>query len=409
MKKIISLLLALLMLCLCLGSCRLNVFCSHNNPRRIVLVQGYPAQDYVEGLTDGWICLNCGEMVIPQTIIPQLIQNGSNNTDTDTKDKQYKLGMGVAFGEFTNSQINATIASVVLDNNGKIVACRIDAVYNRYVVDFNDEIINFTNLKTKVELGYDYAMSMFGTSLVGNSTVKEWFEQAQEFEKWVIGKTVDEIANMSIQTTNGYVISADQELLNAGCTIEIVDFRDAVVKACNDDQGVSFDTEKPMTLGIAAISEGDNSQFYDEYIRVRTMVYLATSVVVEGKIVATLNDAIAPEIHLDWEQNVIEISVGRGAGILKTHRELKEDYKMSVYGTNMDYNGDGRVLEWYEQSAAFSKHVVGMTANEVANMPTKQIENGYIVSADDALLSAGCTIMITEMKEIVAKSVQNAR
>ena len=408
MKKIISLFLAIVMLCLCLGSCRLNVFCSHNNPRRIVLVQGYPAQDYVEGLTDGWICLNCGEMVIPQTIIPQLISSG--NANTDTQDKQYKLGMGVAFGEFTNSQINATIASVVLDNNGKIVACRIDAVYNRYNIDLNDEIINFTNFKSKVELGYDYNMSKYGTSLIGNNRVKEWFEQAQAFENWAVGKTVDEIANMPLRRMpNGYVISADQDLLNAGCTISIEDFRNAVVKACNDDQGAYFITEEPIKLGIAANSMDNGSQFYDEYVRVKMTVYLATSVVVDGKIVASINDAIAPEIHLDWEQNVIETSVGKGAGILKTHRELKEDYKMSLYGTGMDWNGDGVVKEWYEQSAAFSNHVVGMTANEVANMPTKQIENGYIVSADDALLSAGCTIMITEMKEIVAKSVQNAR
>ena len=76
----------------------------------------------------------------------------------------------------------------------------------------------------------------------------------------------------------------------------------------------------------------------------------------------------------------------------------------------MDWNGDGQVKEWYIQSEAFSKHVVGMTGAEVAAMATKEVEGkGYIISADDALLSAGCTIQITAIKTVVAQAVTNAR
>jgi hypothetical protein len=76
----------------------------------------------------------------------------------------------------------------------------------------------------------------------------------------------------------------------------------------------------------------------------------------------------------------------------------------------MDWNGDGKVLEWYLQSAEFSKFVVGKTAAEVEAMATKVVEGaGYVISADDALLTAGCTIQITAIKAVVAEAVTNAR
>ena len=51
-----------------------------------------------------------------------------------------------------------------------------------------------------------------------------------------------------------------------------------------------------------------------------------------------------------------------------------------------------------------------MTGAEVEAMATKVVEGaGYIISADDALLTAGCTIQITGIKAVVAKSVANAR
>ena len=100
-----------------------------------------------------------------------------------------------------------------------------------------------------------------------------------------------------------------------------------------------------------------------------------------------------------------------GTSFKATKRELKEQYGMAAavnYG--MDWNGDGVVKEWFEQSAAFSKHVVGMTADQVKAMGTKTVEGkGYVISNDADLLAAGCTIQITSIKAVVAESVTNAR
>ena len=50
-----------------------------------------------------------------------------------------------------------------------------------------------------------------------------------------------------------------------------------------------------------------------------------------------------------------------------------------------------------------------MTGAEVNAMATKTLDNGYVISADDALLTAGCTIQITGMKAVVAAACANAR
>ena len=322
------------------------------------------------------------------------------------KEKEYKLGMGVAFGDFTNAQINGTVATVVLDDAGKIQVCRIDTFQNKYTAD---EKVTFTSLKTKMELGYDYNMAKFGHSLVGNETVKEWFEQAKAFETWVVGKTADEVKNMKLQTieSNGYVIANEADLLAAGCTISIEEFRDAVVKACNDAQGTTFKTNETFTLGVAIVN-GDNGSSVSEEggYSVKMNIDVAATVVAGGKILATLNDAAQPVVVVDAEGNVTETSVGKGAGIIKTKRELKEDYKMAAFGApNVE---GGTVKEWYIQSAAFSNHIVGMTKAQVKGMTTTLVNNHYI-STDADLLAAGCTMQITGIMDVVAKSMDNAR
>ena len=129
---------------------------------------------------------------------------------------------------------------------------------------------------------------------------------------------------------------------------------------------------------------------------------MAASVVVNGKIAASLNDAIQPKFAVSATGELT-------ATYVNTKRGLLEDYNMAKYGANMDPNNDGVVKEWYLQSAAFSAHVVGMTGEEVAAMETAANSIGYQMTTDADLLAAGCTIQITAIKAVVAKSVANAR
>lgn len=350
-------------------------------------------------------------VVVVLAVVLGVVLGGGNNTPdpTPAADKEYKLGLGVAFGDFTNAQINATAATVVLDDAGKIVACRIDTIQNKFTAG---EEVTFSNLKTKRELGYDYKMSAFGTSLVGNAKVKEWFEQADAFEAWVVGKTVTQIKNMKTQGIDNhgeiYTISNEKDLLDAGCTISIEEFRDAVVKACEDAQGTTFKTSETFTLGLAINNADHGSSVSEEGgYTVNMNSDIAATVVAGGKILASLNDAMQPKVVVDAEGNVTEASVGKGAGILKTKRELMEDYKMAAFGTSLV--GNAKATEWYIQSAAFSAHVKGMTKAQLQAMPLQTMSNGYKISNDKALLDAGCTMSIDGIISVVAKSIDNAR
>ncbi|MBQ6997411.1 MAG: hypothetical protein IJN60_03460 [Oscillospiraceae bacterium] len=329
-------------------------------------------------------------------------------TEAPAVEKEYKLGMGIVVSSDSsktgNAQIDATVATVVTDADGKIVAARIDVAQNKMNVA-DGAVDTAATFKTKMELGKDYGMEG-KVDNDGNGVMKEWDEQAKAFETYVVGKTSAEVNSIELQEANGHQIAVDSALLDAGCSMQITDFIAAVVKACNDEQGMTFKTAAAFTLGVAATTTAAESvaATADADGTVKMYTDFAASVVVDGKIVASLNDAVQPNIAINTLGEIVS------AEFKGTKRELKEGYNMAAYGQSMDWNGDGKVLEWYLQSAEFSKFVVGKTAAEVAAMATKEVEGaGYIISADDALLTAGCTIQITSMKTVVAQSATNAR
>ena len=126
----------------------------------------------------------------------------------------------------------------------------------------------------------------------------------------------------------------------------------------------------------------------------------AATVVVDGKIVAALNDAIQPNITVNAAGEIVE------KAYKATKRELKGEYNMAP--AKIDNDGNGVTKEWFEQSAEFSKFVVGKTADEVAALETKEA-GGHQIAVDQALLDAGCSIQITAIKAVVAKAAKNAR
>ncbi|MGM9642863.1 MAG: hypothetical protein ACI3XI_06605 [Eubacteriales bacterium] len=321
-------------------------------------------------------------------------------------EKEYKLGMGIvvstASSKTGTAQVDATVAAVVLDAEGKIVAARIDVAQNKMTV--TDGAVDTAKVfESKRELGDRYGMAG-KVDNNGDGVMLEWYEQVNALETYLVGKTVAEVEAMTTQEVNAHNISTDEALLTAGCTMDIVAFRDAVVKACKDDQAMTFKTASDFTVGVAVNTTAAESTAATADAEGVVKMYsdFAASVIVDGKIVASLNDAIQPQIKINAAGEIT------GATFSDTKRGLKEDYNMAKYGASMDNDGDGRVLEWYVQSEAFSKFVVGMTGAEVEAMTTKEA-GGHQISDNADLLSAGCTIQITGIKAVVAKSVTNAR
>ena len=325
------------------------------------------------------------------------------------KEAEYKLGMGIVVSTASsaagNAQVDATVATVVTDAEGKIVACRLDCAQNKMTV--TDGAVEADKaFKTKMELGADYGMasSPYSPDNNGDGKVLEWDAQAKAFEAYVTGKTLADVEAMTTQEVNGHHISTDDALLTAGCTIQIGDFKDAVVKALKDDQGVTFKTAAAFTLGVAAKTTAADSVAATEEANGTVKMYtdFAAAVVADGKVIAALNDAIQPNITIDVAGEIVE------ASFKGTKRELKEGYGMAGSPYSPDNNGDGKVLEWYVQSAEYSKYVVGKTAAEIAGLQTQEVNN-HQISTDEALLNAGCTIQITAINAVMAQAANNAR
>ena len=322
-----------------------------------------------------------------------------------------KLGMGIVvnLGQTSNSiQVTSTVAAVVTDESGKILTCRLDRLIYRAqisgegILTMPEQVLSNVELKEKYGLG----SSPYAYDNNGDGKVLEWYEQAQVFEEYVVGKTADEVATLDLYTLeNGYQISKDEDLLSAGCTIQVVEFIEAIVKACKDDQAVVFELNKEYTLGLAILAENDgSSKSADEYSNGVANLYssYACTVVSGEKIVAAINDKIQPKANFNNYGNIMSTTYKN------TARELKEDYAMVKYGSNIDNNQDGIVKEWYQQSAIFSNYIVGMTGEDVLNMEIRLI-NGYKISDDEELLNAGCTIQITSFQQVVYNACNNAR
>ena len=322
-----------------------------------------------------------------------------------TKEADYKLGLGVvvstASSKEGNAQVDATIATVVTDAEGKIVLCRIDVAQNKMTIT-DGAVDTAKTFETKMELGSRYGMEG-KVDNDGNGVMLEWDAQAKAFEAYVVGKTVAEVEAIKTQEANGHQIAVDTALLEAGCSMQITDFIAAVVKACKDEQGMAFKAVAgSFTLGVAAKTSAADSKAATAEADGLVAMYsdIACAVVADGKVIATLNDAIQPKI------DITVAGVPTAQEFKGTKRELKEGYNMAAYGQpNIE---GGTVKEWYIQSAAFSSYVLGKTAAEIAGMETTLVNNHYI-SVEQALLDAGCTMQITGICAVVAQAANNAR
>ena len=333
-----------------------------------------------------------------------LVACGGNGGEQKKPEAEYKLGMGVVVSmessKTENAQVDATVATVVLDKDGKIVACRIDVAQNKMAV-VGGAVDTAKVFETKMELGDRYGMAG-KVDNDGNGVMKEWYDQTKAFEAYVVGKTAAEVNSIETQLVNNHHIAKDQALLDAGCSMQITDFMAAVVKACNDDQAQSFKTAGEFKLGVAAKTAAADSKAAtadaDGLVAMYTD-FAAAVVGADGKILAALTDAIQPKIAINTLGEIVDKT------FVDTKRVLKSGYGMAG---KVDNNADGVMKEWFEQADAYAKYVVGKTGAEVVAMETELV-NGHYISKDKVLLDAGCTIQVTAINAVMGAACEYAR
>ncbi len=268
--------------------------------------------------------------------------------------------------------VNAAVITV--DADGKVVACELDTMDNAVSYTAEGKAVANTEFKTKYEIGSAYGMVQYGQA------AKEWFEQADAFEKLVVGKTLNEIKALVADGDKG-----TSDVVNAGCTIKINEFVGAIEKAFANLADSNATASTALKLGMHTEQKtSDATEETDGYNQVETTVF-AAAVDADGKVVAAASDCVQVKFTFD----AAGASTFDATATVSTKRELGASYGMVQYGQ--------AAKEWFEQADAFNALCIGKTASEITALCAA---DNY---GTDAVKTAGCTILVNGFVKAAAK------
>lgn len=279
-----------------------------------------------------------------------------------------------------NAQVDSTVAAVTVDESGKIVACKIDVAQNKVPVNADGTFDTSLTFKSKQELGTDYGMTP--ASAIG----KEWYEQADAFAAYVVGKTAAEVEAIGVTGDHNAPDVAD---LAASCTMNVVDIKAAIVEACNNAQDLGASTDDTLGLGLSTEMSSSKLPTADEAGLVQTdTTYAAVTYDKDGKITSTVLNCTQAKMDVTAEGVV----TARGDSIVPK-QEQGDDYGMRAA------SAIGK--EWNEQADAFAAYLTGKTAAEVSAIGVTGDHN----APDVADLSASCTMNVLGFIDAVGRAM----
>jgi hypothetical protein len=308
-------------------------------------------------------------------------------TQEDTQEAGVKTGLAIistadkskdAGEEDGLAQVDSIIIAVIVDENGIITKCSIDAAQSK--VNFSAEgklITDITaELSTKQELGANYGMKK--ASGIG----KEWNEQANALAEYVVGKTLKEVKGIAL-TEEG---NASDEELSASVTVSISGYIDAIEKAVNSATVLGASKDDKLGLGVATnIANSTDSGEKEGLVQVYSY-YTASTFNADGKITSSIIDASQSNVNFSSEGKITsDLTAG-----FQTKNEIGEGYGMKKK------SGIGK--EWNEQAAAFAGYVVGKTVEEVKGISLKE---GVPTEED---LTSSVTVHVTDFITIIEKA-----
>lgn len=296
--------------------------------------------------------------------------NGDNNAPATVKFGAAVYVGSVAATDATEDKAgqgsaDVTIAAITLDADGKIVACDLDTMQNKVTYTTEGKAVANAEFKTKYELGDSYNMVTYG------GATQEWYKQADAFEALVVGKTIADVKGLVVSESN----KGTDEVVNAGCTIMINEFVNAIEKAAaNAKTDVAADATVKVTMHTAQTCT-DATEDKAGSNKVETYTFAAA--MKDGKVLAASSDCVQVEFGFDTAGK----STFDASQEVKSKREQGDAYGMVAYA--------GSAKEWYAQADAFDAACVGKTGAEIAGLM------GEDYKGIDSLKSAGCTIYVS--------------
>ena len=274
------------------------------------------------------------------------------------------------------AQVDAVLAAVVLDAEGKILQCRIDEVQNKMSFSASGALKTSkeTAFATKREVGNNYGMK------AASSIGKEWFEQVDALEAYLKGKTADQVAEVPTDE-DGYATDD----LKASCTISLSKILPTVEKACREAQDSTASAEDE--LKISAVSkmaeQSKDAESGAEGICRADSAFCA---------LLTKNGKIT-DCRVDELQATVKIT---DKGMISSDTEEAVQTKKQL-GDAYGVKGASSIgKEWYSQAQALEAFVARTGAAPQTDA------DGYAADAD---LKAGCTIGVAGMKEGIEKTL----
>ena len=297
--------------------------------------------------------------------------------------KTLKLGLGVyttasatdaTADKNGEGQVTMTVAAVLVDANDKIVKCFIDCA--DYIVAYtaDGKAIANDSFATKYELGDDYNMVKF------SKANKEWYAQADVFSALVVGKTISEVKALVVSDNED-----TNEVIKAGCTIDVSDFILAIEKAVKGAVASNATAKDTLKLGVSASQETNDATEDKDGSNELETTFFAAAVNGNGKITAAKAEAVQVAFTFDTKG----ASKFGADQIVAGKYETGDAYNMVKYGKAN--------REWYAQADVFCAATIGKTADEVRAL------KGEGDKGIDEVKNAGCTILVDGFVKAASK------
>ena len=297
--------------------------------------------------------------------------------------KTLKLGLGVyttasatdaTADKNGEGQVTMTVAAVLVDANDKIVKCFIDCA--DYIVAYtaDGKAIANDSCATKYELGDGYNMVKYGKAQ------SEWYAQVDAFCALVAGKSIDEVKALVVSDNED-----TNEVIKAGCTIDVSDFILAVEKAVASAVASNATAKDTLKIGVSAAQDTiDATEDKDGSTEIET-TFFAAAVNSKGQITAAKAEAVQVAFTFDTNGT----SKFGADQIVAGKYEKGEDYNMVKIGKAN--------REWYAQADVFCAATIGKTADEVSAL------KGEGDKGIDEVKNAGCTILVDGFVKAASK------
>ncbi len=268
-----------------------------------------------------------------------------------------------------------TMAAVLVDKDGVIRACKLDAIST--TIAFNASGAITTDLSaavsTKNELGDNYMMPS-----------GSWKTQAEAIAAVAIGKTAAEFRTAAVNAS-GYApedsdLASQATFYIGGCVsaIEKAVANATYLGAANGDE-LRFTSLSSMSSS-ANVGENDGVAELDVDVTALTMK--------DGKITSCMIDAVQAKVSFNASGTITSDI----ASAVQTKNELGSAYNMVTYG--------GAIAEWDAQAAAFATYITGKTPAEVAGIAIQPNTK----PTEDSDLYSSVTISIGGFQALIAKA-----